>query len=137
MKKSTRYNKEVIEREAMLSVERGVISEPLGAFIYQRCIEIAGSAFITNGDKELKQSLIDEAVMRVCEKFLHYYKQGGSAANLIITMIYSTMTNTIVGLKWKDVYGQRIKGKVVCIENGEKFTRLVKYVKDDNISEKL
>lgn len=137
MKKSTRYNKEVIEREAMLSVERGVISEPLGAFIYQRCIEIAGSAFITNGDKELKQSLIDEAVMRVCEKFLHYYKQGGSAANLIITMIYSTMTNKIVGLKWKDVYGQRIKGKVVCIENGEKFTRLVKYVKDDNISEKL
>jgi len=137
LKKSTRYNKEVIEREAMLSVERGVISEPLGAFIYQRCIEIAGSAFITNGDKELKQSLIDEAVMRVCEKFLHYYKQGGSAANLIITMIYSTMTNKIVGLKWKDVYGQRIKGKVVCIENGEKFTRLVKYVKDDNISEKL
>lgn len=137
MKKGTRYNKEVIEREAMLSVERGVISEPLGAFIYQRCIEIAGSAFITNGDKELKQSLIDEAVMRVCEKFLHYYKQGGSAANLIITMIYSTMTNKIVGLKWKDVYGQRIKGKVVCIENGEKFTRLVKYVKDDNISEKL
>lgn len=121
----------------MLSVERGVISEPLGAFIYQRCIEIAGSAFITNGDKELKQSLIDEAVMRVCEKFLHYHKQGGSAANLIITMIYSTMTNKIVGLKWKDVYGQRIKGKVVCIENGEKFTRLVKYVKDDNISEKL
>jgi hypothetical protein len=137
LKKGTRYNKEVIEREAMLSVERGVISEPLGAFIYQRCIEIAGSAFITNGDKELKQSLIDEAVMRVCEKFLHYYKQGGSAANLIITMIYSTMTNKIVGLKWKDVYGQRIKGKVVCIENGEKFTRLVKYVKDDNISEKL
>lgn len=137
MKKGTRYNKEVIEREAMLSVERGVISEPLGAFIYQRCIEIAGSAFITNGDKELKQSLIDEAVMRVCEKFLHYYKEGGSAANLIITMIYSTMTNKIVGLKWKDKYGHRIKGKVVCIENGERLTRLVKYIKDDNISERL
>jgi len=120
-----------------LSAERGRITEPLGSFIYQRAVEIAGSAFITNGDKELKQSLIDEAVMRVCEKFLYYYKEGGSAANLIITMIYSTMTNKIVGLKWKDVYGQRIKGKVVCIENGEKFTRLVKYVKDDNISEKL
>lgn len=113
------------------------ITEPLGAFIYQRAVEISGSAFITNGDKELKQSLIDEAVMRVCEKFLYYYKEGGSAANLIITMIYSTMTNKIVGLKWKDVYGQRIKGKVVCIENGERFTRLVKYIKDDNISEKL
>lgn len=137
MKRNTRYNKEAIEREALISVQQGVITNELGKFIYQRCIEISGSAFITNGDEELKQALIDEAVMRVCEKFLHYYKEGGSAANLIITMIYSTMTNKIVGLKWKDVYGQRIKGKVVCIENGERFTRLVKYIKDDNISEKL
>ena len=137
MKKNTRYDKTIIESEAKLSVENNRITEPLGAFIYQRAIEISGSAFITNGDNELKQALVDEAVMRVCEKFLHYYKEGGSAANLIITMIYSTMTNKIVGLKWKDKYGHRIKGKVVCIENGEKFTRLVKYVKDDNISKKL
>lgn len=137
MKKNIRYNKDAIEREAIISAEEGRITEPLGFFIYQRAVEVAGSAFITNGDKELKQALIDEAVMRVCEKFLHYYVEGKSAANLIITMIYSTMTNKIVGLKWKDVYGQRIKGKVVCIENGEKFTKLVKYVKDDNISEKL
>ena len=137
MRKNTRYNKELIEQEAILSAQQGYITNELGKFIYQRAIEISGSAFITNGDKELKQSLVDEAVMRVCEKFLHYYKEGGSAANLIITMIYSTMTNKIVGLKWKDVYGQRIKGKVVCIENGEKFTRLVKYIKDDNISSKL
>lgn len=137
MKRKTRYNKELVEREALLSAQQGVITNELGKFIYQRCIEISGSAFITNGDEELKQALIDEAVMRVCEKFLYYYKEGGSAANLIISMIYSTMTNKIVGLKWKDVYGQRIKGKVVCIENGEKFTRLVKYIKDDNISEKL
>lgn len=137
MKRNTRYNKEAIEREALTSVQQGVITNELGKFIYQRCIEISGSAFITNGDEELKQALIDEAVMRVCEKFLYYYKEGGSAANLIITMIYSTMTNKIVGLKWKDVYGQRIKGKVVCIENGERLTRLVKYIKDDNISEKL
>lgn len=137
MKRNTRYNKEHIEEEAVLSLNQGRITEPLGSFIYQRAIEISGSAFITNGDKELKQALIDEAVMRVCEKFLHYYKEGGSAANLIITMIYSTMTNKIVGLKWKDKYGHRIKGKVVCIENGERLTRLVKYVKDDNISERL
>jgi len=137
LKRNTRYNKEHIEEEAVLSLNQGRITEPLGSFIYQRAIEISGSAFITNGDKELKQALIDEAVMRVCEKFLHYYKEGGSAANLIITMIYSTMTNKIVGLKWKDKYGHRIKGKVVCIENGERLTRLVKYVKDDNISERL
>jgi hypothetical protein len=137
LKKNIRYNKDLIEKEARLSIEQKSITNELGKFIYQRCIEISGSAFFTNGDNELKQSLIDEAVMRVCEKFLHYYKEGGSAANLIITMIYSTMTNKIVGLRWKDKYGQRIKGKVTCIENGERLTRLIKYVKDDNISKKL
>jgi len=137
LKKNIRYNKEAIEREAILSANQGRITEPLGAFIYQRAVEVAGSAFITNGDEELKQALVDEAIMRVCEKFLYYYVEGKSAANLIITMIYSTMTNKIVGLKWKDVYGQRIKGKIICIENGEKHTRLIKYIKDDNISEKL
>lgn len=137
MKKNTRYDKALIEEEAVKSVINNRITEPLGAFIYQRAVEVSGSAFITNGDKELKQALVDEAVMRVCEKFLHYYKEGGSAANLIITMIYSTMTNKIVGLKWKDKYGHKIKGRVVCIENGEKLTRLVRYVKDDNISKKL
>ena len=137
MKKNIRYDKEIIEEEAIKSVINNKITEPLGAFIYQRAIEVSGSAFITNGDSDLKQALVDEAVMRVLEKFLYYYKEGGSAANLIITMIYSTMTNKIVGLKWKDKYGQKIKGRVVCIENGEKITRLVKYIKDDNISKKL
>ncbi len=137
MKKNTRYDKALIEKEAVKSVINNRITEPLGAFIYQRAVEVSSYAFITNGDKELKQALVDEAVMRVCEKFLHYYKEGGSAANLIITMIYSTMTNKIVGLKWKDKYGQRIKGKVVCVVNGEKLTRLVRYIKDDNISKKL
>lgn len=137
MKKNIRYDKSLIEQEAIKSAINNKITEPLGAFIYQRAVEVSGSAFITNGDTELKQALIDEAVMRVCEKFLHYYKEGGSAANLIITMIYSTMTNKIVGLKWKDKYGHKIKGRVVCIENGERITRLVKYIKDDNVSKKL
>ena len=137
MKKNIRYDKSLIEQEAVKSAANNRITEPLGEFIYQRAIEVSGSAFITNGDKELKQALVDEAVMRVCEKFLHYYKEGGSAANLIITMIYSTMTNKIVGLKWKDKYGQKIKGRIICVENGEMTTRLVKYIKDDNISKKL
>ena len=137
MKKNIRYDKAIIEEEAIKSVINNKITEPLGAFIYQRAVEVSGSAFITNGDSDLKHALVDEAVMRVLEKFLYYYKEGGSAANLIITMIYSTMTNKIVGLKWKDKYGQKIKGRVVCIENGEKITRLVKYIKDDNISKKL
>lgn len=137
MKKNTRYDKSLIESEALLSVRQDRITEPLGEFILQRAIEVAGSAFVTDGNDELKQSLIDAAIMRTCEKFLHYYQEGGSAANLIISIIYSTMTNKIVSLNHSDVYGHNIKGYVVCIENGEKFTRLKRYVKDNYLSEKL
>jgi hypothetical protein len=132
-----RYDKKAVEREALLSVQQGFLTEPLGSFILQRAKEIAGSAFVTDGNNELKQALIDAAVMRTCEKFLYYYKQGKSAANLIISIIYSTMTNKIVSLNHSDVYGHNIKGYVVCIENGEKFTRLQRYVKDNYLSEKL
>jgi len=132
-----RYDKSQIEIEAITSVRIGRITEPLGVFILQRAIEVAGSAFITNGDKELEQALIDAAVMRTCEKFLDYYEEGKSGANLIITMIYSTMINRIVSLKWKDVYGANIKGNVIVIEDGNRVTKLVKYTKDDYLSEKL
>jgi len=132
-----RYDKEAIEREAMLSVQQGKLTEPLGRFILQRAIEIAGSAFVTAGNDELKQALVDAAVMRTCEKFLYYYQGGKSAANLIISIIYSTMTNKIVSLNHSDVYGHNIKGYVVCIEDGEKITRLQRYIKDSYLSEKL
>jgi len=137
LNKNTRYDKSIVEAEALLSVKQDRITEPLGEFILQRAIEVAGSAFVTDGNDELKQALIDAAVMRTCEKFLHYYQEGGSAANLIISIIYSTMTNKIVSLNHSDVYGHNIKGYVVCIENGEKFTRLKRYVKDNYLSEKL
>lgn len=132
-----KYDKEAVEQEALKSAEQGNITNNLGKFILRRTEEIVNHAFITNGDKELRQALIDEAVMRVCEKFLMYYKPEGSAANLIITMIYSTMTNKIVGLKWKDTYGQRIKGNLYTVEEGERVKKLVKYIKDDYLSEKL
>jgi len=137
LKKNTRYDKVAIEREAILSAKQGRITEPLGEFILQRSIEIAGSAFVTDGNEELKQSLIDSAVMRTCEKFLYYYQGGKSAANLIISIIYSTMTNKIVSLNHSDIYGHNIKGYVVCIEDGEKFTRLQRYVKDSYLSQQL
>lgn len=137
MKKNTRYDKVAVEKEAIKSVEQGQLTEELGKFILQRSIEIAGSAFITEGNKELNQALIDAAVMRTLEKFLHYYKEGKSAANLIISIIYSTMTNKIVSLNHSDIYGNNIKGYVVCIENGEKFTRLIRYTKDSYLSEQL
>lgn len=132
-----RYNKELIEKEAKLSVANGAITNELGKFILQRSVEIAGSAFVTAGNEELNQALIDAAVMRTCEKFLHYYKEGKSAANLVISIIYSTMTNKIVSLNHSDVYGQNIKGYLVFIENGKPVTRLKRYIKDDYLSEKL
>ena len=132
-----RYDKALIEEEAFKSVEQGYLTEELGAFILQRAIEISGSAFVTDGNKELKQALIDSAVMRTCEKFLHYYQRGKSAANLVISIIYSTMTNKIVSLNHSDVYGHNIKGYVVSIEDGEKKIRLVRYTKDNYLSEKL
>lgn len=132
-----KYDKQIIETEAKISKEQGYLSNELGKFIVSRSKEIAGYSFATNGNKELQQSLIDEAVMRVCEKFLLYYKEDKCAANLIISMIYSTMTNKIVSLKWRDVYGQRIKGHMFVIENGVPVKKLIKYTKDDYISKKL
>ena len=132
-----RYDKSLIEREAILSVEQGSLTNQLGIFILQRCKEIAASAFVTDGNNELKQALIDAAVMRTCEKFLHYYTEGKSAANLVISIIYSTMTNKIVSLNHSDVYGQNIKGYLTLIEDGESVTKLMRYIKDDYLSEKL
>ncbi len=132
-----RYDKALIEKEAFKSVEQGYLTEELGTFILQRAIEISGSAFVTDGNKELKQALIDSAVMRTCEKFLHYYQSGKSAANLIISIIYSTMTNKIVSLNHSDVYGQNIKGYLTFIEDGKAVTKLKRYIKDDYLSEKL
>jgi len=132
-----RYDKSLIEREAILSVEQGSLTNDLGIFILQRCKEIAASAFVTDGNNELKQALIDAAVMRTCEKFLHYYTEGKSAANLVISIIYSTMTNKIVSLNHSDVYGQNIKGYLTYIEDGEAVTKLMRYIKDDYLSEKL
>ena len=136
MKKS-KYDKAVIEREAITSAKDGAITNILGKFILERASEISNFSFITNGNEELRQSLVDEAVMRVCLKFLSYYKEGGSAANLIISMIYSTMTNKIVSLKWRDVYGERRKGNVCVIENGERKVKLMRYTRDEYISKKL
>ena len=137
MKKNNKYDKAKIEAEAKLSAQQGRLTEPLGRFILDRASEISNYAFITNGNEELRQSLVDEAVMRVCDKFLHYYVEGKCAASLIIGMIKTTMINKIVSLKWRDVYGQRIKGNVCVIENGEKKFKLMKYTRDEYLSQKL
>lgn len=113
------------------------MTELLGKFTMDRSIEIAKHSFYTRGDEELLQALVDEAIMRVCEKFLHYYTPGKSAANLIISMIYSAMYNKMTSLKWSDVYGHKMKGPMAVIEDGVIKIRYNKYIKDDNISEQL
>jgi len=135
--KKSKYDKALIEREAIISAKEGRITNELGRFILERSSEISNFSFITNGNEELRQSLIDEAVMRVCLKFLDYYQEGKSAANLIISMIYSTMTNKIVSLKWRDVYGEKRKGNVCVIENGERKIKLMRYTRDEYISQRL
>jgi ribosomal protein L21E len=132
-----KYDKAEIEREAIASADQGLITEPLGRFILDRANEISNHAFITNGNQELRQALIDEAVMRVCDKFLFYYVEGKCAASLIIGMINTTMINKINSLKWRDVYGMRTKGYVMVVENGHQVKKLVRYIKDDYLSEKL
>lgn len=138
MKKKRKYDKEVIEYEAILSKEQGRMSEKLGRFTLDRANEIARSSFYTAGNDELVQALVDEGVMRVMEKFLIYYEENKSAANLIITMIYSGMLNKITSLKWSDVYGNNTKGFVTVLdEEGNVSKSLVRYLKDDNISKNL
>lgn len=137
-KKKRKYDKEEIEFEAILSKEQGYLSEKLGKFTLDRANEIARSSFYTAGNDELVQSLVDEGVMRVMEKFLQYYEPNKSAANLIITMIYSGMLNRITSLKWSDVYGSNTKGFVVSVdEDGNVSKSLIRYLKDDNISKNL
>jgi hypothetical protein len=132
-----RYNKEEIEIEALRSVESGRITEKLGKFILDRSGEIANSSFKSPENQELAQVLIDEGVMRCCEKFLHYYRPNESAANLVISMIFSAMYNKMTSLKWSDVYGQKISGKVRIVEDGSIVMKYLRYTKDDNLSKDL
>ena len=83
-----RYDKDEIEIEAVRSVEQGRLTNKIGRFILDRSGEIANSSFKSPENPELTQALIDDAVMRCCEKFLHYYRPNESAANLIISMIF-------------------------------------------------
>ena len=135
-KKTNRYDKELIEAECLKSKAQGYLTEPLGYFILARCKEIANSSFILDSD-ELKQALIDEAVMPICERFLDYYEEGRSGANLVITMAITTMINKIKSLNWSDMYGEKQKSYIFFFEDGEWVRRLEKLKRDDNIGKEL
>ncbi len=126
-----RYNKNYIEQQALRSKKVGRLSEPIGKFIIDRSWEIAKSSFYVGNNDELLQILVDEAVMRCCDKFFYYYEPKKSAANLIISMIYSAMYNKIESLNWRDQYGQKIKGRMQVFEDGRWVNKLIKYQKED------
>jgi hypothetical protein len=136
------YDKELLEAEAIKSSEQGRISEKLGEFILELSDFIARSHFKMDEYRELKQTLIDSAVMRVCEEFLNRFdpsfRGGSSAATLVYSLIISEMRNRMKAREWKDEYGENCKSFVTLVnEDGVKKTILMKTTKDDAISEAL
>lgn len=129
-----RYDKEAVEKEALKSKEQGRITERLGLFIIERASEIVQSEYNPHYG-EYRQAIIDHSVMYVCEQFLQRYREGGSAANLIIGMIYSSSIDRVRATSWKDVYGEKNKsyGSVISDE-GKRMFKLVQTKKDDHLS---
>ena len=133
---NSRYDKSDIEAEAKISKASGVITEALGKFILDRCYDAVNTFFVVK-DEELRQAMVDEAIMRICEKFLVYYEEDRSAANLVIAMAKTTMINKLKSLSWSDTYGQKVKTRAYVFDNGEWVSKLIRSEKDDNISKEL
>ena len=131
---SRRYDKELIELEAVESVKRGRISETIGQFIMDRAEEVSAGVF-KPGSQQLHQTLVDTAVMRCCEEFLDRYEEGKSAANLIISMVHSSMLNRMKATNWKDIYGELNKSPINVITiDGERRVELIQQQRDDTVS---
>ena len=76
--------------------------------------------------------------MRCCEEFLDRYEEGRSAANLIISMIHSSMLNTVKALNHKDLYGELNKSFMTTVDiDGRLLSQLYQVTKDENISRLL
>jgi|TARA_R110000744_G_scaffold297410_1_gene407187 hypothetical protein len=138
--KNSIYDKELLQAEAIRSSENSKISEKLGEFILELSDFIARSHFKMDEHRELKQTLIDSAVLRVCEEFLERFNpefQGGSsAATLIYSLVISEMRNRMKAREWKDEYGTNSKSFVSIIDaEGKRKSVLMKTFKDDTISE--
>lgn len=133
---NSKYDKNDIEEEAKISKASGVLTEALGRYILDRCNDAVNTFFVVK-DEELKQAMIDEAIMRICEKFLVYYEEERSAANLVIAMAKTTMINKLKSLSWSDTYGQKIKTRAYVFDDGEWVNKLIRSEKDDNISKDL
>ena len=131
---SKRYDKALIEVEAVRSVKEGRISETIGQFIIDRSEEISAGVFKPD-TQEIHRALVDAAVMRCCEEFLDRYQEGRSAANLIISMVHTAMLNLVKAFNWKDIYGELNKSYVSVVNiEGEVKSELSQVQRDDTIS---
>ena len=131
---SKRYDKALIEVEAVRSVKEGRISETIGQFIIDRSEEISAGVFKPD-TQEIHRALVDAAVMRGCEEFLDRYQEGRSAANLIISMVHTAMLNLVKAFNWKDIYGELNKSYVSVVNiEGEVKSELSQVQRDDTIS---
>lgn len=134
---SRRYDKELIEEEALASIENGRMSDIIGQFIMDRAEEISSGVFKPDS-QAVHGVLVDNAIMRCCEEFLGRYEEGRSAANLIISMIHSSMLNTVKALNHKDLYGELNKSFMTTVDiEGRLSSNLYQCIKDENISRLL
>ena len=132
-----RYDKKIIEEQALVSVRNGRMTDTLGQFVIDRCEEISRGIFKPHSDA-YHRALVDYALMQVCEQFLDRYKEGRSAANLIISMIHSAMIDRIRAMQWKDVYGELNKSHVRVVNaEGQRKSILMQVERDDTISRVL
>ena len=136
------YNKEVIEKEALKSVEQDRMTDKLGQFVLMITEEISYMFARGGMEPQLMQELRDAAVMRVCENFFRYYdpnrKGNSSAANLIIGMVHDAMKRRVDATKWTDLYGQLNKEFIPIIDDeGNAKFKLIQSTKDDSISRLL
>jgi hypothetical protein len=133
----SRYDKNLIEEEAIKSIRNGRITEPIGQFTLDRAEEISAGIFKPTSE-EFHNALVDYAVLKVCEEFLDKYVEGRSAANLIISMVHSGMIDRIRAARWKDVYGELNKSHVQVVDiEGRRKSELMQTSKDDTISRVL
>lgn len=142
MQRNSIYDKALLQQEALKSVREGRITDPLGQFVLDISEYIVMAHFSVGDQQQLRQYMVDGAVMRVCEEFLDRFdpefKGGSSAATLIYSLIKGDMLNKMKATKWKDTQGQNTNGWFYYVDaEGKKVKTLSKALYDEGISKSL
>lgn len=142
MQRNSIYDKSLLQQEALKSVREGRITDPLGQFVLDISEYIVMAHFSVGDQQQLRQYMVDGAVMRVCEEFLDRFdpefKGGSSAATLIYSLIKGDMLNKMKATRWKDTQGQNTNSWFYYVDaNGERVKTLSKALYDEGISKSL